>query len=156
MEPEDSLPCSQDPDIDPCPKPYESSRIILPSMPGSPKSSMFGSFQVHLCLGILSHLCLGLFKSICVWVSRQVFQQHFVCISHIPHACYMPRPSHPHWFDHPRNIWSKNTHYEVFHDYNFLHTPISSSLGLYILLSTLSVYFSVCWKINFFYCIWLI
>jgi hypothetical protein len=23
----------------------------------------------------------------------------FVCISHLPYACYMPRPSHPSWFD---------------------------------------------------------
>jgi hypothetical protein len=26
------------------------------------------------------------------------------CIS-LPHACHMPRPSHPRWFDHPRNVW---------------------------------------------------
>jgi len=28
-----------------------------------------------------------------------------LCISHIFHACYIPRPSHPPWFDHPNNIW---------------------------------------------------
>jgi len=28
-----------------------------------------------------------------------------VCISHISYACYIPRPSHPPWFDHPTNIW---------------------------------------------------
>jgi hypothetical protein len=26
--------------------------------------------------------------------------QHFVCVS-----CYMSRPCHPPWFDHPNNIW---------------------------------------------------
>jgi len=30
--------------------------------------------------------------------------QNFVCMSHCSHACYMCRPSHPPWFDHP-NIW---------------------------------------------------
>jgi len=31
----------------------------------------------------------------------------FVCISHVFHACYMPRPSHPPWLDHPNNyLWS--------------------------------------------------
>jgi hypothetical protein len=29
--------------------------------------------------------------------------QHFVYISHLPHACYMTHPSHPS-YDHP-NIW---------------------------------------------------
>jgi hypothetical protein len=29
--------------------------------------------------------------------------QHFVCISHLSHVCYMPHPSHPSWFDHPNN-----------------------------------------------------
>jgi hypothetical protein len=26
-------------------------------------------------------------------------------MSHLFHACYMPRPSHPPWVDHPNNIW---------------------------------------------------
>jgi hypothetical protein len=30
---------------------------------------------------------------------------NFVCISHLSHACYMHRPSHPHWYDHLNNIW---------------------------------------------------
>jgi len=29
--------------------------------------------------------------------------QNIVCISHLSHACYMARPSHPPWFDHPNN-----------------------------------------------------
>jgi len=33
--------------------------------------------------------------------------QNFVYISHLSHACYMPRPSHPPWLDHPNRIrWS--------------------------------------------------
>jgi hypothetical protein len=31
-------------------------------------------------------------------------QNNSVCISYHSHACYMPCPSHPPWFDHT-NIW---------------------------------------------------
>ena len=31
--------------------------------------------------------------------------QNPVCISPLHHLCYMPRPSHSSWFDHPNNIW---------------------------------------------------
>jgi len=31
-------------------------------------------------------------------------EQNFVCISHLSHACYMSRPSHPPWLDHPNSI----------------------------------------------------
>jgi len=33
---------------------------------------------------------------------------HFLCISHLSYACYMPRPSHSPWLDHPNyseNCW---------------------------------------------------
>jgi hypothetical protein len=29
----------------------------------------------------------------------------FIYISHLSHPCFMLRPSHPHWIDHPNNIW---------------------------------------------------
>jgi hypothetical protein len=32
-------------------------------------------------------------------------QQHFVCIPHLFHACYMPYLSHPPLLDNPNNIW---------------------------------------------------
>jgi hypothetical protein len=33
--------------------------------------------------------------------------QNFVCVSDLPHACYITRPSRPSWFNHPNNIyWS--------------------------------------------------
>jgi len=35
----------------------------------------------------------------------QVFHQNTVCPFHLPHTCYMPRPSYSSWFDHPNNIW---------------------------------------------------
>jgi hypothetical protein len=31
--------------------------------------------------------------------------QNCVCISHLSHACYIHRPSHPPSFDHANNIW---------------------------------------------------
>jgi len=31
-------------------------------------------------------------------------EQYFLCISHLPHACYIPRPSYRPWFDLPNNL----------------------------------------------------
>jgi hypothetical protein len=39
--------------------------------------------------------------SLSFWFSNQ----NFLCVSSLSHACYMPRPCHPTWFDHPNNIW---------------------------------------------------
>jgi hypothetical protein len=39
-------------------------------------------------------------------LSLQILRPNsFVHISHLSHACYMLRPSHRPWFDHPNNIW---------------------------------------------------
>jgi hypothetical protein len=38
-----------------------------------------------------------------------------VCISHLFHACYMPRLCHPPSFDYPNNIWCNGTRYEAPH-----------------------------------------
>jgi hypothetical protein len=38
-------------------------------------------------------------------VPLRLWDRYFVCISHIFHACYMPFPCHPPWFDQPNNIW---------------------------------------------------
>jgi hypothetical protein len=35
----------------------------------------------------------------------RISNRNFVRISHLPHARYMPRPSHPPWFDHLNNIY---------------------------------------------------
>jgi hypothetical protein len=32
--------------------------------------------------------------------------RNIVCITHLSHACYIFRPSHPLWFDRPNNRWS--------------------------------------------------
>jgi len=50
-----------------------------------------------------SHLRLGLPSG----SSPQILQTNTICIFHPSHACYIPRPSHPPWLDHPNNIlWS--------------------------------------------------
>jgi hypothetical protein len=58
-----------------------------------------------------------------------------------PHTCYMSRPSHASWFDHPNHIgWVQITKYRsLSHSLcSFLHSPVTSSLlGPNILLSTL-------------------
>jgi hypothetical protein len=56
-----------------------------------------------------------------------------VFISHLPHTNYIPRPSHPPWFDHPNNIWWSSSLCSLLQD------PATSSLiSPNILLSTLS------------------
>jgi hypothetical protein len=35
------------------------------------------------------------------------FPTKILYISHLPHAYYIPHPSHPPWFDHPNNIWQR-------------------------------------------------
>jgi hypothetical protein len=91
MEPECSLPCSQQSATGPCLKPDESnphlptlfpkihSNITLPSMPRSSEWPLPLRFSDH----------------------------HLISISHISHACYMPRQPHPPWFNHSNNnLWS--------------------------------------------------
>jgi hypothetical protein len=88
MEPEGSLPHSQQPATYPYPEPARSTphptshflkihlNIILPSTPGSPK-----------------------------WpISLRFPYQNPVNASPLPNACYMPRPSNSSRFYHPNNI----------------------------------------------------
>jgi hypothetical protein len=39
--------------------------------------------------------------SLSFWLSRQ----YPICISLLPHSCYMPRPSHPSLLDHSNYTW---------------------------------------------------
>jgi len=82
MEHEGSLLCSQELATIPYPEsapPYFPNiqfNIIFPSMPRS--SEWFLPFRFP--------------------------NQNIIFISHLSNACYKPRPSHPHWLDHPNNI----------------------------------------------------
>jgi hypothetical protein len=42
--------------------------------------------------------------------------QNIVCLPKLSHACYMTRPSHSPWFDHPDDVWWSvlTSHYAVF------------------------------------------
>jgi hypothetical protein len=68
--------------------------------------------------------------------SFQVLQ--LICGTHfeLPHACYMPRPYHPHWFNHGNNIlWRVQIMKLVVN--NFLQLPLRSKprplyLALYV------------------------
>jgi hypothetical protein len=72
--------------------------------------------------------------------SLHVFQPKYCVHSLLSHGCYMPRPSHPPWLDHPNNI------NEAFKLWSFslrslLQPPSTSSLlGPDVLLSTLSLF----------------
>jgi hypothetical protein len=64
------------------------------------------------------------------------YLQVFVYFSS-PHACHMPRPSHPRWFDHPRNVWW-GLHIRELLVVRFRPSSVtSSSTSLNISLSTL-------------------
>jgi hypothetical protein len=55
--------------------------------------------------------------------------QNFLSISHLPHACYMPSPSLPSWFDNFNNIiLAKSSYYVTPHYVDFLQPPVTSSL----------------------------
>jgi hypothetical protein len=77
----------------------------------------------------------------------QDFRPNFLRISHIYHACYKPRSSHPPWLDHHNNIWwsvefMKLHHYVVFSYFPPLHPsyvqifssePYSLTSSIYVL-----------------------
>jgi hypothetical protein len=56
------------------------------------QSKPFHPISRRSVLTVSSHLRLGLPSGLTV------------CISHVSHTCYMPRSSHPPWFDRPNNI----------------------------------------------------
>jgi hypothetical protein len=88
MEPECSLPCSQQLAPGTCPEPHESSPYLPPYFP-----------MIH------SDVILPWTPRSSEWsLPRRVSDQDVVYISHLSRACYMPRPSHHPWLDH-LNIW---------------------------------------------------
>jgi hypothetical protein len=94
------------------------------------------SISVRSILILSSHLKLGIQS--CIFPKG--FPINFLFISHLPHARYMPRPSHPSWFDCPNIIWLSTNYesprYAVFSSFLFgpnipLSTLFSNTLNLY-------------------------
>jgi len=74
------------------------------------------------------------------WYSNQ----NDICISHLPHACYIARTSHPLLFDHPINIWWSVLLWSS-SLCSLLQSPDTSLLlGPYILLDTLFCNTPIC------------
>jgi hypothetical protein len=63
----------------------------------------------------------------CEWSLPFIFpNQNILCISHLSHAYYMLRPSHPPWLDYPNNIrWSVQV--MKFSLWSLLQPPATSS-----------------------------
>jgi len=73
-----------------------------------------------------SHLRLDLPSSLPFRFS----DQNFLCMYHLFHACYITRPSHPSWFDHPNNIWWSVQVNEV------PHHAVFSTPSVYVAVNT--------------------
>ena len=88
MEPEGSLPHSQQSATCPYPKP-DGFRPCSPSH----------FSKIHFNIILLS--VPGSSK----WPSVRFPHQNPVRVSPLSHTCYIPRPNHSSWFHHPGNIW---------------------------------------------------
>jgi len=87
MKPESSLLCSEEPIT--CP--------LHPVLTFPPSSSKIRSNIIFLSVP----------RSFEWPLPFRFYDRHFVCIFHLSHPCYVPRPCHPSPFHHPNNIlWS--------------------------------------------------
>jgi hypothetical protein len=90
MEPECSLPCSQEPSAGPC---SESSIQSIQHNPISLRSILILSTQLPIVLPNGSFLF--------------AFQPILYLHSSSPHSCYVPCPSHPPGLDHSNYTWRR-------------------------------------------------
>jgi hypothetical protein len=91
MEHEDSLPCSQQ-------------HLTGPrSEPDRIQATPYHPIFLRFILILSPHQRLGLPSRLLLLVLFSI--KYILCTSHLSHACYMPRPSHPPWLDQPNKIW---------------------------------------------------
>jgi hypothetical protein len=88
MEPESSLPRSQEPVTGPYP---ESNR-------SNPYHPILSKINFNIVQPSMSRSSQWFLSS---WISHQ----YPICIPLRPHSCYMPCPSHPPWLDHSNHTW---------------------------------------------------
>jgi hypothetical protein len=92
MEPDGSLSCSQQSSTGPYPEPDKFSLHSSHSIPLKSITILSSHLRVCRSSGQLPF---------------RFSDQNIVCISHLSHLCYMPRPYNPPWFDPHNNIrWS--------------------------------------------------
>jgi hypothetical protein len=89
MEPEGSLPCSQEP-----------ATGLSQMNTVHTISSYFSKIYFNI---ILSPKPMSSQWSLSFWLSHQ----NPICFLRLPHTCYMPCPSHPAWLDHSNYIWRR-------------------------------------------------
>jgi hypothetical protein len=103
--------CSQEPPTGPYPESTESNPLLPPAQPVVLRSILSPS----------SHPCFGFPSGLFPWG----FPTKILHIQYsIPsRACHMSRPPRSPWFDRPHGIWGWGSSL-----YNFLHSPVTSSL----------------------------
>jgi hypothetical protein len=89
MEPEGSLPCSQEPSTGPYPE--------------LDRSSPYHSTYVRSILTLSTQPCLGLPSGVFLLAFPPISYMHFSS----PHSCYMPCSFHPTWVDYSNYIWRR-------------------------------------------------
>jgi hypothetical protein len=94
MEPECSLPCSQEPSSRPYPEPNKSNQY---------HTILYLSLSLTSILILSTHLLLGLPSSLFLLA----FHQYPICIPLLRYSCYLPYPSHPPWLDHSNYTWRR-------------------------------------------------
>jgi hypothetical protein len=67
---------------------------------------------IHSIPSYLSKIHFNIVPPSTSWSSQWSFSfwlshQYPICISLLPHSCYMPRPSHPSWLDYSNYTWRR-------------------------------------------------